>query len=125
MRGALDLDVIHRDAHKGSGASRAARYERHAEPRFEQGDRRLPRGSGSRRTPARVIHRAIRRSSRSKCEPPTARFACGGGLGDIALLSSAREVERTRYREEVEDLMHFHGKCVPSRLAHARRNGRA
>ena len=35
------------------------------------------------------------------------------GLGDVALLGGAREIERARHREEVADLMHFHGRCAP------------
>ena len=30
------------------------------------------------------------------------------GLGDMAFLGGAREIERPRYSEEVADLMHFH-----------------
>ncbi len=36
-----------------------------------------------------------------------------GGLGDVALLGGAREIERSRHGEEVADLMHFHGRCAP------------
>ena len=35
------------------------------------------------------------------------------GLGDVALLGGAREIERARHREEVADLVHFHGRCAP------------
>jgi hypothetical protein len=37
-------------------------------------------------------------------------------LGDVALLGSAREIQDARDGEEVADLMHFHGGCVPSAL---------
>ena len=35
------------------------------------------------------------------------------GLGNVALLGGAREIESSRHGEEVADLMHFHGRCAP------------
>ena len=34
-------------------------------------------------------------------------------LGNVAFLGGAREIESPRHREEVADLMHFHGRCAP------------
>ena len=42
-----------------------------------------------------------------------------GGLGDVALFGGAREIERTSHREEVADLVHFHGKLRPAALVQA------
>jgi hypothetical protein len=38
-------------------------------------------------------------------------------LGDIALVSSTREIERSRDREEIPNLMHFHGRTPMIQLA--------
>ena len=36
-----------------------------------------------------------------------------GRLGDVAFLGGTGEIERPGHREEVADLMHFHGRCAP------------
>ena len=38
-------------------------------------------------------------------------------LGDVALVGGAREIQRPRDGEEISDLMHFHDRAAPIRLA--------